>query len=468
MGILIFLVFIQYEIQWDSIVRLTNAEGSSMGVISGVDDSGGVHVVWDDNRDRPDTTQTFPVEVYYKHSLDSGLTWSADTPLTPLDDSASSYGYAMCVKNYSIHLTLGSIYYVRSGDRGRRWDIVIDQDLGFLSSPHGIAVDDSGGLHFVLGEGGVLYYGRSYDGGLSWYVDSVSWDGVSMNRIVVDRDFGVHIVHGGWGAGLWHLYSPDRGRTWFSENQIVAGDAYFPDYPDLAIDKKGTLYLVFNGAGYTSWYRSSIWFTKSEDGGFTWTQPYLLDTTIFIDSFHRWTPGYPTVGVDSFDGVYVGWEKWLSGGGIPPPPPDSLYIMFGYSFNGGNSFIVKPFIFGDYLEIFPEISVSKDGAIHFFWVRGIRGTSGYLDIDQTDIYYLRGRRVTSVKEEIYFLNRKFIFNNIVRDYLIIKNFNKKQIILFDVTGRKYRIYGEEGRFNLKGLRRGKYFIKGFKSLILKF
>jgi len=58
----------------------------------------------------------------------------------------------------------------------------------------------------------------------------------------------------------------------------------------------------------------------------------------------------------------------------------------------------------------------------------------------------------------------------VRDYLIIKNFNKKQIILFDVTGRKYRIKGKSGRFNLTNLKRGKYIlnIKGFKSLILKF
>ncbi|TRZ72141.1 MAG: exo-alpha-sialidase, partial [Bacteroidetes bacterium] len=61
-------------ITWGVDTRLTNNSGYSEYPTLAVSGSN-VHVVWDDNRDAN-------FEIYYKRSLDGGLTWGADTRLT--------------------------------------------------------------------------------------------------------------------------------------------------------------------------------------------------------------------------------------------------------------------------------------------------------------------------------------------------------------------------------------------------
>jgi hypothetical protein len=64
-------------ISWEPEKRLTNAAGPSFQpnlAASGFN----VHLVWDDYRNGNDT------EIYYKHSMDGGVTWSTDTRLSNL------------------------------------------------------------------------------------------------------------------------------------------------------------------------------------------------------------------------------------------------------------------------------------------------------------------------------------------------------------------------------------------------
>lgn len=66
--------------QWEPDVRLTDDPSSSLlctspGTHSIAASGDSIHVVWSDNRDGND-------EIYYKRSVDGGLTWGDDIRLT--------------------------------------------------------------------------------------------------------------------------------------------------------------------------------------------------------------------------------------------------------------------------------------------------------------------------------------------------------------------------------------------------
>ena len=85
--------------QWEPDQRLTNQTDSSLTSYSNawcVAASGdNVHVVWYDNRDGN-------FEIYYKRSIDGGLTWGADTRLT--NASAASWEPSIVVSGSILHV----------------------------------------------------------------------------------------------------------------------------------------------------------------------------------------------------------------------------------------------------------------------------------------------------------------------------------------------------------------------------
>jgi len=103
---------------WNSAVNLTNDPGVSMGPCVGASGPA-VHVTWEDNRDGN-------YEVYYKRSTDSGVTWGSDTRLT--SNSAASTGSSIDVSGSNAHLVWADerdgnseIYYKSSVNNGISW-----------------------------------------------------------------------------------------------------------------------------------------------------------------------------------------------------------------------------------------------------------------------------------------------------------------------------------------------------------
>lgn len=81
-------------VSWGPEIRLTN-DPTSAQFSSVVASDANVHVVWHDNR-------SGSAEIYYKHSTDFGITWSADTHLTNAD--GSSFFASMAIADTVLHL----------------------------------------------------------------------------------------------------------------------------------------------------------------------------------------------------------------------------------------------------------------------------------------------------------------------------------------------------------------------------
>jgi len=128
-------------VTWEQDVRLTNIYAVSD--FPSVSVSGAaVHVVWVD-------TRTGFYDIFYKRSTDGGVTWEQDTPLT--NDPGGSYSPVVAVSGQIVHVVWydtrdgnNEIYYKRSLDEGISWE----QDTrltnnGAGSNEPSIAISDS-------------------------------------------------------------------------------------------------------------------------------------------------------------------------------------------------------------------------------------------------------------------------------------------------------------------------------------
>jgi Neuraminidase (sialidase) len=159
-------------VTWEGDQRLTEESNHSRYPSIAVWDSI-VHVVWYDIRDGN-------WEIYYKRSTDNGVTWEGDQRLT--EESMSSYYPAIAVWDSIVHVVWydirdgnREIYYKRSLDNGVTWegDRRLTEDSNSSRHPS-IAVCDSV-VHvtwFDARDGNrEIYYKRSPDNGVTWGKD---------------------------------------------------------------------------------------------------------------------------------------------------------------------------------------------------------------------------------------------------------------------------------------------------------
>ena len=126
---------------WSEETRLT--DNLSVSFMPSISISGSVvHVVWYDRRD-----YGLP-EVYYKRSLDGGISWEEDTRLT-FSESSASYFSNLTASGQVVHVVWEDnregnfqIYYKRSDDVGENWgeETQLSENLGWSSNRPSVAV----------------------------------------------------------------------------------------------------------------------------------------------------------------------------------------------------------------------------------------------------------------------------------------------------------------------------------------
>jgi len=111
---------------------------------------------------------------------------------------------------------------------------------------------------------------------------------------------------------------------WFSPNVIVNGlPAYSGLQPSLAVGATGTLYVAYGGWGGPT-TQQDIFFSRSADGGRTWTDALRVNNDAGGASQSR-----PSLVLDSAENIYVLWTDTRGG---------TTDIYFSKSTNGGLAF----------------------------------------------------------------------------------------------------------------------------------
>ena len=318
--------------QWQNEIRLTNNPA-----ISGFSQNNArclavaqdtLHVVWFDTRDGN-------MEIYYKRSVNSGVSWSSDTRLT--NDPGASASPAIAVEGANVYLVWEDdrdgnreIYFMKSENSGASWGTAVRLSNSSAPSLNASITVSGANVYVVWNEGlssvhcsysffyganwsapssimslssgtinaasisasgsnlvavstfpnpSTVYYRRSFDY-FSWastYTRLPDTSGTSFSPCVSVSGSMVHAVwsdsrHGN--SEIYYKRSPDVGLNWGADVRLTnsANDSY-----DAQVACNGNIVTVVweetNGSG------SDIYIRHSEDGGLSWSTPSRLTNT---------------------------------------------------------------------------------------------------------------------------------------------------------------------------------------------
>jgi hypothetical protein len=292
--------------QWQSDVRLTNNnEVSSVRQCRNIAVKGDtVHVVWEDNRDGN-------YEIYYKRSVDGGVSWSADIRIT--NDIENSNYPSVHVSASAVHIfwhelnSIHKIQYKRSTDGGYNWSTKTEMANSFYGVYYHSEVSGSV-IHLVFTffaspQPPVIRYKRSQNEGLNWETPvNLSYSGGSTARI---SSSGQNIV-AYWTRDsilqnyIYYKSSPDGGNTWGPDIRMTDITAK-PSSPSLSIS--GTsLQCVWQDIRDGN---CEIYYKRSLNNGLNWEADLRL--TNYSDSSI-----YPNIEI-SGSAVHLFWQDKREG-----------------------------------------------------------------------------------------------------------------------------------------------------------
>ena len=224
---------------WGTDTRLTNDPAisqnscvSSIGLF--------VNVVWADFRNGPQS------EVYYKRSSDGGISWGADTRIT--NDSAGSWWPSVSTSGSVVHILWmdgrnghQDIYYKRSIDAGVNWgtDTPLTNDTNHRDTPS-MSVSGSN-VHILFLDSRnwdpgpyEIFYKHSTDGGVSWGADTrltVHYTSSSLHSVIASSGSNVHVVwddnrNSALNYEIYYKSSTNGGLNWGVDTRLTYDSSY--------------------------------------------------------------------------------------------------------------------------------------------------------------------------------------------------------------------------------------------------
>jgi hypothetical protein len=268
---------------WSHENQIAQSSGDSRLVDLTADPSGNrLHLVWEDTRDNS-------TQVYYKRSVDDGVTWSQDIRLSNLTVPAfepepriGTVGNRVLVFFSNETPTGEHIFYVSSVDGGNYFSppIQLTNDTGDQSYVAVALVGST--IHLVYedyfnGEEHIFYI-KSSDAGLTWQ-DKIALtntpeaqDHYPAIAAVNDRVFVAWCRYYRYHEAIYTKTSFDSGASWKPNVQVSEYSP--PSFEEFStVGSNGTQVHVAWGDG------QGIQYSRSEDSGFTWSNPIPLTNT---------------------------------------------------------------------------------------------------------------------------------------------------------------------------------------------
>jgi len=296
---------------WGGVTRLTWNSGYSIFPKITTDKNNNIHIVWQDN-------SSGNYEIYYKRSTDAGNTWSFKR-LTW--SPGESYLYSITSdKDNDVHIVWEeessgrtNIYYKKSINSGLSWSnpVRLTWNIGNSGDPY-IGVDNNKNLYVVycntISGNWELYLKQSTDQGITWTGPKrLTWFNCVCNSegIIVDQGDGIHIVWIGYkipgsNYDIYHKHSTDGGVTWSLPKQITwnSGNSIAPA---LATTSDNDIHIVWQDDTPGNY---EIFFKESLNGGTTWSKSFQVTS----NEGHSQRPSF---GSDSYKNLHVVWQNYV-------------------------------------------------------------------------------------------------------------------------------------------------------------
>lgn len=216
-------------ISWGADTRLTNyAQNSNVPAIS---ISGQVlHVVWVDYRGGSP-------KIYYKRSANAGVSWGPDSlligsPPTSICPTISSSGLTLHLAWMDTRNGNDEIYYKRSLDGGLSWGVDTRMSFNSQISLGPCITANEQNVHLVWSEPpqsfntSEIYYKRSTDGGASWLPDTMltNYANASVYPSISASGSFLHLAWTDFRDAnyeIYYKYSSNAGLSWNPDTRIT-------------------------------------------------------------------------------------------------------------------------------------------------------------------------------------------------------------------------------------------------------
>ncbi len=295
-------------VSWGTDTRLTNNNADDMQSPSVTVSGSFVHVVWCEQH-------AGNYDIYYKRSIDAGISWGAQTQFTT--DITWSTAPSLAVTGSVVNVVWNDnrdgnweIYYKRSTDAGVSWgtNVRLTNDTTDSEAP---SVAVSGQIVHVawldeyytsLME---IYYKRSTDGGVSWGTKvRLTFDSAkSLFPCIAVSGSDVHVVWYDQRDGNREIYykrSTDVGITWGVDTRLT-NNTSFSKLPSVAVSGS-VVHIVWEEERDGN---QEIYYKRSTDAGITWGADTRLTNNTSSSE-------YPSVAVYG-SVVHVVWEDTRDG-----------------------------------------------------------------------------------------------------------------------------------------------------------
>lgn len=251
---------------------------------------------------------------------------------------------------------------------------------------HSVVSDEGGYLHIAWSGGNGIYYSRAYapkaGSAQGWSPPTSLVSGVNALEpdIATNGKNNLCVVWSQARAGLMLARSDDGGKNWSQPQPafLATSDTELARWGRVAVDEAGRLHMVLTHTirdPDVSPEREDpnfLYYLRSDDGGDTWTEPYLV-----VDS-----PDFGEVNVATFGGdvVHLAWNgragrhgryhRWSADGGqtwsaiseVVAPAPESAI--------GTGGLTGFPAIVVDATGVLHLVSATGGGDYYFRWAEG--------------------------------------------------------------------------------------------------
>ncbi len=289
-------------VQWGPEVCLTNSTSNSTQPSIAVDNSGRLHLVWIDDRNK---SRSKDGDIFYMNSMNGGTEWSDYEILFPITRMGTYNNIKLICDSKSLYLVFvdhdvrreePTLHYLASQDYGKNWEAPYPYYLHPPSDYDDCRIDIASNSNYVYIVMNDYWYldDRIYVLNETNIVGSKIWEGISCPSI------------GAWNSnvyaviptndGLNFSMSNDNGTTWSLPIKLSSKKTY----TSTLFTYGNSLYLVWanNSSG-----NYELYFKKSDDGGTAWSKDIRL--TYATGASIR-----PSVSMNSDGSLNVVWQDY--------------------------------------------------------------------------------------------------------------------------------------------------------------